>query len=44
MGKSVVRLDPQGIKRVMDVSGPSALNTTLRNPKSLLKIIPIRIN
>jgi hypothetical protein len=33
----VIRLDPQGIKRVMDVGGPSALNTTLKKPQKSVK-------
>jgi hypothetical protein len=40
----VIRLDPQDIKRLVDVGGPSALNTTLKNSKSLLKIHLIKIN
>jgi hypothetical protein len=35
----VIRLEPQGIKRVMDVGGPSALNTTLKTPKKVRKNI-----
>jgi hypothetical protein len=34
---SSIRLDPQSIKRVMDVGGPSALNTTLKKPKKVRK-------
>jgi hypothetical protein len=33
-----ITLDPQGIKRVMDVGGPSALNTTLKKPKKVNRI------
>jgi hypothetical protein len=33
----VVRLDPQGIKRVMDIGGPSVLNTTLKKPRKVHK-------
>jgi hypothetical protein len=28
---------PQGVKRVMDVGGPSALNTTLKTPQKARK-------
>jgi hypothetical protein len=33
----VIRLDPQGIKRVMDVGGLSVLNTTLKKSKKVRK-------
>jgi hypothetical protein len=33
----VIRLEPQGVKRVMDVGGPSALNTTLKTPQKARK-------
>jgi hypothetical protein len=32
-----IRLDPQGIKRVMDVGGPTDLNTTLKNLRKIYK-------
>ena len=31
----VIRLDPLGIKRVMDVGGPAALNTTIKKPRKV---------
>jgi hypothetical protein len=31
----VIRLNPQGIKKVMDIGGPSALNTTLKKPRKV---------
>jgi hypothetical protein len=30
-----IRLDPQGIKGVMDIGGPSALNTSLDKPRKV---------
>jgi hypothetical protein len=37
MGKSkVIRLDPQGIKEVTDVGGPSALNGSLEKPEKII--------
>jgi hypothetical protein len=37
MVRSVVRLDLQGITMVMDIGGPSALNTILKKPKNCIK-------
>jgi hypothetical protein len=36
----VIRLDPQGVKRVMEVGGPSALNTTLNKRSKIPKNKP----
>jgi hypothetical protein len=33
----VIVLDPQGIKRVTDIGGPSALNATLKKPRKVYK-------
>ncbi|PNF15237.1 hypothetical protein B7P43_G13027 [Cryptotermes secundus] len=32
-----IRLDPQGVKRVMDVGGPSALNTNVKKPRKVYR-------
>jgi hypothetical protein len=32
-----IQLDPQGIKRVMDVDGPSALHAAVKIPKKAIK-------
>jgi hypothetical protein len=33
----VIRLDPRGIKRVMDIGGPSTINISLKKPRKLHK-------
>jgi hypothetical protein len=33
----IIRLDPQGIKRVMDVGGPSALHAAVKISKKAIK-------
>jgi hypothetical protein len=38
-----IRLDLQGFNRVMNVGGPSALNTTLKRARKVYKINPIKV-
>jgi hypothetical protein len=39
-----IRSDPQGIKRVMDLGGPSALNTSLKIPRKVYKNKSEKVN
>lgn len=44
MVKSVIRLNPQGIKSVVNVGDPLAVNETIKKPKKvLLKINSMKI-
>jgi hypothetical protein len=39
-----IRLDPQGVKKVMVVGGPSALNTNVKKPRKVYRNKSEKIN